>query len=187
MSNRYEVPISWHGPFSIVRQPGLEYVFDRKEIHKSGLYLWTVELADGYLNNYVGETGRTLRQRLGEDKKWSFDGNEGFVADPNEFRNGRIVTLARFNEQEFAADRDRLSSAIMDVYRIYRLFIAPGSFDKATRQYIEAGIIRMLRASTGVVADFLSNSRLIQPAPVPFVARFMGGHRFHGLDQVVPC
>jgi hypothetical protein len=182
-----EVPLSWAGPFVFVPQPGFECVFDRPETSSPGLYLWTVEFENGYLVNYVGETGRNLWDRLVEGLAWSFGGREGSISDPEQFRQGRAVTLARFSISEFLSDYPRLSAAIHGVYRCYRVFIAPTRLEKSVREYIEAGIIRTLQSSGGQVAAFLCNSRIKGRSPEPLSARFVTGQRFHGIGEVIDC
>jgi hypothetical protein len=151
------------------------------------LYLWTVEFEGGYLVNYVGETGRDLWSRLAENVAWSFGGREGAVSDPEQFRQGRAVTLATFNISEFLADYLRLSTAIYGVYQSYRMFVAPIQLEESVRKYVEAGIIRTLLSSGGRVAAFLGNTRLIRRSPEPLSARFVSGQRFHGIGEIIDC
>jgi len=182
-----EIELLWSGPFVFVPQPSLECVFDQTDTSQAGLYLWTVEIDDAYLINYVGETGRDLWSRLVENVAWSFGGREGCVLNPQEFRKGRIVNYATFSFSEFLADHRRLSSVILEVYQSYRVFVAPTSVSNDQRKFIEAGIIRTLRESGGTIAEFLCNTRLIGPSPEPLSARFVTRQRFHGLGERIQC
>lgn len=182
-----EVILNWVGPYVFVPQPGFECVFERPETSGPGLYLWAIEYDGGYLVNYVGETGRDLWSRLAENVAYSFGGREGVISDPEQFRQGRPVPLATYSFAEFLADYPRLSAAIYEVYRSYRVFIAPTQLAEAVRRYAEAGIIRSLQASSGRVADFLCNSRLIGRSQEPLAVRFRGGHKFHGLGELIEC
>ena len=182
-----EVALDWAGPFVFVPQSGFECVFDRPGTSGPGLYLWTIEYDGGYLVNYVGETGRDLWSRLAEGVAYSFGGREGVISDPEQFRRGRPVPLATYSFAEFLADYPRLSVAIHGVYRSYRVFIAPVQLAESVRRFAEAGIIRSLRSTGGQVAGFLCNSRLIGRSPEPLAVRFRGGHRFHGLGELVEC
>lgn len=185
-----EMMIDWLGPFAFVPQPGLDCVFNRPEAAGPGLYLWTVECQGGFMVNYVGEAGqgkKTLRSRLIENVQWSYAGNDGGVSDPVHFREGRRVLLREFDFPEFLADYAQLSSVIHEVYRSYRVFIAPLSVQDHVRRFVEAGIIRTLRAAGGTIAEFLYNKRLIGSSPEPLVARFRSRHRFHGLPEAIEC
>lgn len=182
-----EVMVSWYGPYVFVPQAGFECVFECPETMGPGLYLWTVEHKDGYLVNYVGETGESLRKRLAQGVQWSLGGNDGVVSEPAQFRQGRRFTLAKFSFQEFLADSPRLSAAIYENYRAYRVFVAPVKVDSKVRKYIEAGIIRALRAADPKFADFLCNRHLTGASPSPLSVRFATRQPFHGLEALIKC
>ncbi len=96
--------LHWHGPFVMVPQPGFESVFDTHIATGKGIYLWTIELGDGYLVNYVGETGKggqSFAGRLAEDVRWDLGGQakgngraNGIVCDPDLFQEGQRVPIA---------------------------------------------------------------------------------------------
>lgn len=193
-----EMTLHWHGPFVMVPQAGFGCVFDQHVGSASGIYLWTIEHADGYLINYVGETGKggqSFSGRLADEVRWDLGGQAkgnmrttGIVCNPERFAQGERVPIAEaFTIKDFLADYPRLSSATYRVYCSYRIFLGPTEVDTATRKYVEAGIIRAIRNASGKVAAFLSNKQLIAPSPEPFGVRMESPVRLHGLDSRVLC
>ena len=193
-----EIALRWHGPFVLVPEPGYECVFDHQVASSRGIYLWTIQHGDGYLINYVGETGQgkhTFARRLAEGARWDFGGKaEGndttteMICDPDLFPQGKRVPIAeRFTIKEFLADYPLLSSALYRNYCCCRVFLGPTDVDRATRKFIEAGIIRTIRAVRGEADDFLSNRQLINPSPEPFRVRMESPVQFHGLNSVIDC
>jgi len=181
------VTISWLGPYVLIPQLGFECVFDRPEAEDPGVYLWAVEHQGGYLINYVGQTRNNLKVRQRDDVVWGLGGREGKVADPMQFRQGRLVILHTFTFSQFLADYAQLSAQTYETYQIMRVFIAPISVDDTIRSQIESGIIRSLKAAGGSVADFLKNKNTVSPSPTPLSAQITSGQHFHGLGQVIVC
>jgi hypothetical protein len=193
-----EIALRWHGPFVLVPEPGSECVFDHQVATGRGIYLWTIRHGDGYLINYVGETGKgeqTFAVRLADGVRWDLAGKakgnrrtKEMICDPDLFPQGKRVPIAeRFSIKEFLADYSRLSSALYRNYCCCQVFLGPTEVDDTTRKFIEAGIIRTIRASRGEAAAFLSNRRLISPSPSPFRVRMESPVQFHGLNSMVDC
>ena len=193
-----EISLCWHGPFVFVPKPGSECVFDHQLATGRGIYLWAIQHGDKYLINYVGETGKggqTFSGRLAEEIRWDLGGKAKgncttteMICDPDLFPQGKRVPIAeRFTIKEFLADYPRLSSALYRNYCCCRVFLGQTDVDRATRKYIEAGIIRTIRAVSGEADDFLSNRQLINPSPSPFRVRMESPVQFHGLNSVIDC
>jgi hypothetical protein len=159
-------PFSWAWPeafsaFSWLDTPGTPSVFDAPEVRKTGIYLWTVPLPDGYLIYYVGETGRSFNRRLREHRDELVSARYHVYSAP-EFARGEKVMLwpgcwditERKSDAECKANCSRLSDSIRGMMLVLRLFLAPMSCDKRTRQRIEAAIAQALYGAPGLVGAF---------------------------------
>lgn len=67
MSNEVDstvLPIDWHGPFRVVG--GEPHVINFSAGQEGGVYLLGMDTADGFLSRWVGQTSRSVHQRLFE-------------------------------------------------------------------------------------------------------------------------
>jgi hypothetical protein len=143
-----QLTLSWHGPFGFLRLPGVPLVFDQPESASPGLYLWTVELADGHLVAYVGKTDRSFSERLEEEVDLHLGGQDGFW-DPDLYARG----VRRRIERPMSGVREHLQQ----VLQCCRVFIAPLSVSPALLLRVESGVIRHLRSAGGRSQQFLGN------------------------------
>jgi hypothetical protein len=58
------VSLEFSGLFSWLSSDLATSIFEAAAARTAGIYLWTIEIQDGYLIYYVGETGAEFRQRL---------------------------------------------------------------------------------------------------------------------------
>lgn len=183
-----DISLDWLGPYTLIPQEGHDCILDRAESDSFGLYLWTVELNDGYLVNYVGETGRSFWERFAEHLTRSLAGREGIVSDPEQFRLGHIVTHTKWDYfVNYLSDYTRLSAVIYELHLSYRVFIAPTTVGEVVRKDIEAGIIKTLKCAGGQVAGFLSNRSRSKRLPERLSVKFVSSRRFHGIESIVEC
>jgi hypothetical protein len=156
-----EIVVSFSGPFSWSGTPDAPSIFDVEEALKAGIYLFTVPLPDGYLIYYVGETGRTFRDRLFEHYTEHASGMY-HVYSPAEFARGEKIMLwpGRFDmacrkpKRECIAAYPELCVPIWEMTRMFRLFLAPLACDTRLRRRIEAAIANALYATPGVIGNF---------------------------------
>lgn len=201
-----EMQVQWFGPFVLVPQTEFDgkWVFDQPECDAPGLYLWTIKHEGEYLVNYVGEAGpgkngdRSLRVRLEENMWHSYMGGDKYVTIPQKFRRGQSGKNDRVKfatMREFLADYSWLSPMIHENFCSYRVFVAPAIevadnaklTDGKVRKYIEAGIIRNLKAPGDSISEFLVNKKITAPASPPLSVEFKMAHILHGLEGYVPC
>lgn len=156
-----EIPVSFGGPFSWHGTPDAQSIFDVNEGAGKGIYLFTVPLPDGYLIYYVGETGRTFRDRLFEHYTEHAAGMY-HVYSPAEFARGEKVMLwpGRFDmacrkpKKDCIAAYTQLSVPIWEMTRMFRLFLAPLACERRVRCRIEAAIANALYGTPGMIGNF---------------------------------
>ena len=152
ISIRIDGPFAWHGANS---------VFDSSLSEETGIYLFTVPYDTQYLVYYVGETGRSFRERLTEHAT-DYLGGLYRIYDPKIFANGERELIwgglflkgRRHLMGDFLAKHDRISPIIRDFLDAMALHVIVYEGPDRVRQRIEAAIAKGLRAQDGVVADF---------------------------------
>jgi hypothetical protein len=176
-----ELIVPFAGPFAWPGTPGTPSVFYAEEARKAGLCLWTVPLPDGHLIYYVGETGRSFHMRLRQHYEELVSARY-HVYSAVEFARGEKLALwpghwdvaDHKSVEECKANCTRLSDQIREMMLVLRLFLAPLSCDKRTRQRVEAAIAQPLYAVSGKVGAFQDRGvrydpRLPNEQPIPCV------------------
>jgi hypothetical protein len=174
-----DIIVSFAGPFSWHGMPHAPCVYDANEARKIGIYLWTVPLPDGHLIYYVGETGRSFEIRLRQHYEELVSARY-HVYSAAEFARGEKAMLwpghwdvaDRKSCEECKANCERLTEPIREMMLAIRLFLAPLSCDKRTRQRIEAAIAQPLYAMPGKIGAFQDRGvrydpRLPHEQPMP--------------------
>jgi hypothetical protein len=155
------ITVEFVGPFSWLHGNGVPSISETDAGRNKGVYLWTVQLDQGELVYYVGQTGREFAERMLEHFREHMSGGY-HLWDPKEFRRGRKVLLwpgrhGRDGERSLSVFIEHfpgLASAVVDLARTYRFFIAPLECDKRLRQRIEAAVAQYLYKSPGMVGEF---------------------------------
>ncbi len=153
--------VAFEGPFSWPGSPGAPSIFEAELRRTSGIYLWTVLLAQGYLVYYVGETGRSFEARLLEHYCEHASGMY-HVNSPEEFARGERVVIwpgrydptMKKSAKECILECSRLGEPITKLAYIYRFFLAPLSCETRIRRRIEAAIANTLYAAPSSVGLF---------------------------------
>ena len=148
------IEIAFQGPFSLEPQPGLPSVIGGSIGHdESGVYLWTVEHADGYLINYVGKTTAGFASRTKQQVKYMRD-NKDDIWDVDRLLKGEKVFLhSRRNPVPNDVFRREYFAQIEKLLRAYRAFWA--SVESRLAEDVEKSIIDEL--SRGPYGYFLAN------------------------------
>ncbi len=159
MENVYK--INFVGPFSWIDQQTSASIYDVDISKKPGIYLWTIEYNGSELVYYVGETGRSFKQRLTEHFQQHCSGAY-HLYDPAQFTKGEKKCLwpGRYDPnhktsvKDFINQAENLFPVIIRLFQIYRFFLAPIECDKRTRNRIEAAIAKHLYDQPGIVGQF---------------------------------
>ncbi len=137
------------GPFSMISD-NPRFLLDDEVAEEPGIYLWTVKGSNGYIIDYVGETGKTIRERFVQHLQDQFVGRYN-IFDPDRMRQGDRHYVWRgylwrkaAHEQgvkDFFRNTERHLSEILRMFREYRVFVAPLFTDARMRKRIETGIL----------------------------------------------
>ena len=164
----FEGPYAWHGT------NGTLDVSQGELSRQSGIYLWTVQLVEGELIYYVGQTGRSFASRMLEH--FAEHASGGYeLCDPELFRQGKreVIWPGRYGParelsvRKFLGEYERLAPVIQELSFVYRFFLAPIDCERRLRDRIEAAISGHLFRQKGPVGDF-------QDPPVRYNPRRVG-------------
>lgn len=145
-----EMTLTFSGPYRFTEATNLPE-------SKSGVYLWTIPIDEGYLVAYVGEA-IDMCHRFSEHMMWQLGGGYE-IYDVDELRSGQGLTKVYGNNgpsaklNEFTKD---ISDTAWENLKSYCCFWAEVSGDKKTRQSVESALITSVRQS--------EHSRLLQNA-----------------------
>ncbi len=156
-----DIDVEFQGPLAWVRVSGAEFIFEADVAQKTGVYLWTVETADGFLIWYVGETGVSFHQRMKEHFKEQLSGMY-MLYDPEAFIRGEKLLvwegMYRKGEErrvpEYLEAFPAMSSAMANFAKQIRFFVASLDGEPRLRKRVEAGIAKHLYEQPGVVGQF---------------------------------
>ena len=83
--------IHFHGPYGLAGQHE-RMLFGESISQEAGVYLWTVRTSDGFLVEYVGQTGESFAKRTKDHMIHTFGGNYR-VCDPQLMRQGQLKVV----------------------------------------------------------------------------------------------
>ncbi len=155
------IDLSFSGPYSWLGAPDAASIFSADVGKLAGVYLWTVPLSEGHLIYYVGETGRSFRERLLEHYREHASCFYHLYA-PSEFAKGekRLVWPGRYDLDdrktavECIEQYPRLAPCVAELTRLYRFMLAPLTVEYRLRQRVEAAIACHLYHVDGLAGTF---------------------------------
>ena len=153
--------IRFHGPLSLVENPEVPEWMRSPHAWKGGIYLWTIPLNDGYLINYVGQSG-CFEQEHPNNVEYELT-CRGACVDPDGFILGKRNIILPHPEMTVRREWARR------IVTAYRGFIAPFDGYKPDRERIEYAVLRHLLHGERRYSSFLANKKYHKPhhSPVP--------------------
>jgi hypothetical protein len=153
--------VDFTGPFSWTGTRSAPAIADAEIARRCGVYLWTVHLDQGELVYYVGETGRSFRDRMSEHFREHMSGGY-HLYEPSAFREGRkdLLWPGRFGPtgersvRVFLERFPELAEAMAALAEIYRFYLAPLDCDRRLRERIESALANCLYEQPGLVGEF---------------------------------
>ena len=157
------VSLEFFGPFKLCGAKE-KLLFDQEVAQFAGVYLWTVQFRDGFLINYVGETGTSFYRRMKDHMIQCMGGNYR-ICDTEQLLEGRKTVL--WNGMWRKGTRDlapmfvdekyvELAPRIRDYLRVLDILVAPFETDRRTRRRIEGAIAFSLREQDDPTGSFIS-------------------------------
>ena len=155
--------LDFSGPFILCGDEG-DLLFDHQEIaQRTGVYLWAVRFQDGFLVNYVGETGTSFYQRMKDHMIQCLGGNYR-ICEPTLFSQGKREIL--WNGMWRRGTRDlmplfvsryiELAPKIKEYLELIRVFVAPVETTSRMRRRIEGTIAFSLREQPPPIGTFIN-------------------------------
>jgi hypothetical protein len=154
------IQLNWVGPYPLFDSSG-KSVFDQKEMEESGIYLFTVAYENGYLVDYVGETGQSFRQRLTEHVR-GYLGGEYRIYEASSYTEsdnkliwgGTWLRDRRDRMGEFIARYDELAPRISEYIKLFQIFLCPTKLEHRLRQRVESAVALSLYEQPGLIGSF---------------------------------
>ena len=198
-SNEVDTPqvfeLVWNGPF---RWPGIDSEDDTKQHCNTifgtqcGVYLWTVEHANGFLIYTAGITRRPFVERVREHTRAYMTGVYTIFDVPSLRSGVRKETWHGFwfgkrsaeKQSEYNDRSEEIRMAAEQLLASYRVFVAP--LDPAPRllERIEAAIMNTLYSADGPVSMIPDRGMALYPrwrGEQPIIVRSTSPVHFHGL------
>lgn len=174
--NTSEIELQFKGPFGLVRESGLPLAQEQPVARQQGIYLWTVELGDGYAINYAGKTGgegsRCFARRFAEELEYE-RGRGARYWDIDAFRRGERLPI-------FPQDTLEQRANVEVILSLYRIFMAPIVVSSDVLGEIEKGVIRHIQDSDERCRKFLANAKA-NPKGLPLELSISSDVRLIGL------
>ena len=157
------IALVWQGPFSF-GAAGPDSVFVGPASSASGVYVWAVPTAEGFLIQRVGGTGKPFWRRHYEHLE-AFHRGEYPIHRAASLAAGRRDPLyrgqlARRLDSAFPMRRLKLQAQLQGTLSLLAIFLAPLHAGLRVRQRIEAGILQRLRAGGHHQSVLLDRHRL---------------------------
>jgi hypothetical protein len=180
------ITIEWGGPYSWPRYEKLNGL-PSLPAH-GGVYLETVEYADGYLIRGNGQSACYLRRFVQHTR--SKLGGEHTVLDPAALRQGRREEIwhgwgyARAHRAEFAQRQTEIQTAAKAEMAAYRLFVSSPIASKRERERLEAEVMDALYAAPPPFCDIPDRGTYLarrQPHEPPITISNVCAHKLHAL------
>jgi hypothetical protein len=153
--------IHFHGPYGLAGQHE-RLLFGESISQKPGVYLWTVRTSEGFIVEYVGQTGESFSKRTKDHMIQTLGGNYR-VCDPQLMRQGQAKVVwpglwrkdTRGRMPEFAQRYLELAPAIQGYLDAIELFLAPVAGDRRLRERIEGAIALQIRGQSSPTGSLL--------------------------------
>ena len=188
--------LNWRGPFRWFGKNS-SVVFDQPEAKLPGIYLFTFRHKNGFLIYSAGLTNKSFNSRLFDHLKHYLCGDYN-ILNPEKAEAGKRVVLwewigyGGYDPKRWTRRNDFLKNYLKNAKRIHaqlqtmRIFIAPLDADRRVLARIEGAIMNILEKETNpagalpVKGMALSKRRTTER---PFVVKYTGNVRFHGLPR----
>jgi hypothetical protein len=188
-----KIKLTFYGPYKLYGKKE-ELLFDSDISKDYGIYLWTVKYKNGYLVDYIGETGRTFWQRMKEHLIETFGGNYR-ICDPELLSKGRekIIWNGLWRKEtrnkiiEFIDKVEFLVPLIKEYINLHYVFLGPLNVDRNIRKSIEYHIAKEIINSPKPFNNLLPiDIRFTKPKNIPnekIIVEIKSSETIHGLKE----
>jgi hypothetical protein len=188
--------LNWRGPFRWFGKKS-SVVFDQPEAESPGIYLFTFRHKNGFLIYCAGRTNKSFNSRLFDHTKHYMCGVYN-ILDPEKAEAGKRVKrwqwvgYGGYSSERWARLNDFLENYPKNAQQVYaqlqamRVFIAPLPTDRRVLARIEGAIMKILYNGSEIVRALPDPGMSLsarRPSEKPFVVKYTGNVRFHGLPR----
>lgn len=155
------VKLKLSGPYKLFGNHD-QLLFDADVSQKNGIYIWTIKYSNGYLIDYIGETGRNFGQRMKEHLIEMLGGNYR-ICDSDMLLQGKEIIVwdglwrkgTRDKIGEFISNYEKYAPIIKRYIEIHDVFLAPLTAERRKRQLIEGNIVKIIKGQNPPVSNLL--------------------------------
>lgn len=191
-----EKTLNFMGPFSMISEKP-RFLFDDDIAQKPGIYMWTIKGRNGYLVDYVGETGKNIQSRFLVHFQAQFTGKYN-IFEPDKLKKGERSYLWRGyhwrkNEidekvKDFFRNTEEHLSQIITLFREYKIFVASIRTTQRIRKRIETGIINELLKNEIYSKGLQNPPQLrtsLKPNEKPIKYRIISKEKIIGFSEII--
>jgi hypothetical protein len=161
--NNDHIHLQFYGPFILCGNDG-SLLYKEEISQRAGIYLWSVNIDDGFLVDYIGETGQSFSQRMKDHMIQCLGGNYR-IWEPLLFSQGKKELIwnglwkkeVRDCMPDFVDNYIELAPKIKEYLELIRVFVAPFETTTRIRRRIEGAIASSLREQPSPIGTFFEN------------------------------
>ena len=159
--NENSIRLDFVGPFGWFGAPD-QMLFNQPAADQYGIYIWGVVRPNGLLVYYVGETGKSFKER---HKVHLREYRNGYwvVFDSDAFANGHQEIIwgglkqqsTKCSPEEWSERKKELTPKIESYLNTLCIFLAPITLEKLVRQRIESAIAAHIKSQEHPIGKFI--------------------------------
>jgi len=161
--NNDHIHLQFSGPFILCGENGA-LLFKEAISQRAGIYLWSVNIDDGFLVDYVGETGQSFSQRMKDHMIQCLGGNYR-IWEPLLFSRGKkeLIWNGLWKKEvrdcipDFVDNYIELAPKIKEYLELIRVFVTPFETTTRIRRRIEGAIALSIREQPSPVGTFIES------------------------------
>lgn len=155
------VNLKLFGPYKLFGNSA-QLLFDADISQRKGIYFWTIRYGNGYLIDYIGETGNSFWQRMKEHLIETLGGNYR-ICDSDMLLQGKEKIIwnglwrkgTRDKIGEFIKNYENYAPIIKEYIEVHDIFLAPLTVDRRKRQLIEGNIAKIIKGQKPPISNLL--------------------------------
>lgn len=167
--------VRFQGPYTAFEEDGYRCLFNDPIADRSGIYLWTVAVADEHRPWYVGQTRRRFGRRIGEHIAAYLSGQYS-TSDADSLARGlnsvswRADDGARWPKTlpSFLSDFEKRAPNLIRMIKLLRFYVAPLDGDAHLHNRIEGALGRYFRAHPDIGLRDLFAPGIRLPSKIPY-------------------
>lgn len=186
--------LNFQGPY-VFHSDNNNLIFNEPISHQAGIYLWAINYKNGYLIEYIGETGVLFYKRMKEHFIQTVGGNYR-ICDPQSLKEGKVKIIwngmwrkgTRDKMPSFLNSYTQLCPVIQNYLKTVEIFLAPFEADRKLRRRIEGAIAKFIKEQPSPIGDLLPSDiryTLRKKSEKPIAVQLKSSKKIFGFPAIV--